>query len=275
MALQCGTTNGGCNGKTGLIRVEYSVPESTYVRYKYPSGNWVKVINGTRFEIHQESMYQGFPCKTTWDYLAVPGQCPPACDTISGTIESGTYPNEIVTIRQDKLPGNPQCPSIPQRICLAINQITKVERDILNGYAATCHRLSVTSQNQICNPCTFKVFDCANTILYENTRDVCPIAEVIPSVYSNEKNTFNLKNTDSNQPLKVIESEANNIKSTLIQLGDTLIKKVDSPKCSTLFPKVCWDCEEDKCPPDTCSVDCGAHICCYNSQGIAVKTILK
>ncbi len=27
------------------------------------------------------------------------------------------------------------------------------------------------------------------------------------------------------------------------------------------------------CPPDTCAVECGDHVCCYNSEGIAIETI--
>lgn len=31
----------------------------------------------------------------------------------------------------------------------------------------------------------------------------------------------------------------------------------------------------DYCPVDTCAVDCGTHVCCYNSQGISVFNYLK
>lgn len=34
-------------------------------------------------------------------------------------------------------------------------------------------------------------------------------------------------------------------------------------------------CGCDKCPPGTCEIDCGDHICCYNSQGIAELVINK
>ncbi|MGK7949882.1 MAG: hypothetical protein AB4368_14130 [Xenococcaceae cyanobacterium] len=32
-------------------------------------------------------------------------------------------------------------------------------------------------------------------------------------------------------------------------------------------------CESEICPPGTCKVDCGDHICCYDSNGIAVAEI--
>ena len=38
---------------------------------------------------------------------------------------------------------------------------------------------------------------------------------------------------------------------------------------------VVCNCEEEKCPPGTCEVDCGNHICCYGSDGVAVVTINK
>ena len=32
---------------------------------------------------------------------------------------------------------------------------------------------------------------------------------------------------------------------------------------------------QETCPPDTCPVDCGDHICCYGSNGIATYSYLK
>jgi hypothetical protein len=37
------------------------------------------------------------------------------------------------------------------------------------------------------------------------------------------------------------------------------------------FPaNVNWECVTNQCPSNTCEVDCGNTICCYNSQGISV-----
>jgi hypothetical protein len=36
-----------------------------------------------------------------------------------------------------------------------------------------------------------------------------------------------------------------------------------------LIYATCPEVELANCPPDTCSVDCGAYVCCYNSQGIS------
>lgn len=40
-------------------------------------------------------------------------------------------------------------------------------------------------------------------------------------------------------------------------------------------PEIEVICDRESCPQNTCSVDCGNHICCYNSQGIVVKSIRK
>lgn len=39
-------------------------------------------------------------------------------------------------------------------------------------------------------------------------------------------------------------------------------------------PDVKVECSEE-CPAGTCEVDCGDRYCCYNSEGIAVKSIKK
>lgn len=36
-----------------------------------------------------------------------------------------------------------------------------------------------------------------------------------------------------------------------------------------------WECSTVTCPFDTCPVDCGSQICCYNSQGISVFNYSK
>lgn len=40
-------------------------------------------------------------------------------------------------------------------------------------------------------------------------------------------------------------------------------------------PVVTWECVGDQCPPNTCEVECGNTICCYNNQGISVLNFLK
>lgn len=54
-----------------------------------------------------------------------------------------------------------------------------------------------------------------------------------------------------------------------------IIKQICST-CNCLPPQVIVECDPDEeCPPNTCAVDCGDHICCYNSEGISIKSIKK
>lgn len=42
----------------------------------------------------------------------------------------------------------------------------------------------------------------------------------------------------------------------------------------SVCPEV-WEAEPKECPPGTCEVDCGNHICCYDSYGIPVDGFTK
>lgn len=294
MALQCGTTNNGCNGIGGVIRVEYTIPDPPYVRYKYPNSDWVNVANGVNFTTEQSNpaSFSGGQCQAQYRFMVKWRQS-----------ETGPWYEEIIGIRNGPITslllrlvsginasyerqGFPVVEGLGRGgyFLIIINDDTAFRYGYIgiydvgrsefirlvraDGLADNCGNLSGGN-------CTFKVFDLNNQIIYQETRDVCPTAEVMPSVYGNNKGNFNVKSVGS-QPLKITENEANNIKSTLIQLGTTTVKKLDSPAGSTLFPKVCWDCEsENNCPENTCSIDCGAHICCYDKNGITVKTLLK
>lgn len=57
------------------------------------------------------------------------------------------------------------------------------------------------------------------------------------------------------------------------KLGQVVLEK-EYDECPQV-EVICADEEQEECPPNTCSLDCGSHICCYNSQGIAVKSISK
>lgn len=299
MTLTCGVTSNGCNGKTGLIRVEYTIPESPYVRYRYPNENWVNVISGTRFENvlnpgEKGKCYTKYNVETEAQYRFTRGWEPEKIVTcryrwtnLDGAIGA------ITSFKAGDLFGGN---SSPPRVYLQYNGRPTNYIDALNypyyvsqhidwnyyNYNYTIYHNIISiirADNQpdncgISGTCTFKVFEVNNKILFQKTDTVCPTAEAMPSIYGNNKGSFNVKSIDE-QPLKVINQEANNLKSTLIQLNNTTVKKLDSPSGATLFPRVCWDCDEDNCPDDTCEVECGSHICCYDKNGIAVKTILK
>ena len=40
-------------------------------------------------------------------------------------------------------------------------------------------------------------------------------------------------------------------------------------------PTITAGCTGQQCPPDTCEVDCGTYVCCYNSQGISTFNYTK
>ncbi len=50
---------------------------------------------------------------------------------------------------------------------------------------------------------------------------------------------------------------------------------VFSKTFDTYCPNITYLCQGNECPPNTCAVDCGNHICCYDNRGIAVQTIAK
>ena len=52
------------------------------------------------------------------------------------------------------------------------------------------------------------------------------------------------------------------------------INKMESP-CPDKRPLYQVFCSGEDCPDGTCKVECGSHYCCYNSEGISVKTIAK
>lgn len=293
MSLQCGTTSNGCNGKAGLIRIEYVIPDPPSVRYKYPNdSDWKKIDRGVRYTQEQSKPvnFSGGQCQNVLYNIYVDAPAYRVDGSYVGRIIRNLRLRGKITLVgwyvdpfgtnlgvQNNLgesaigwsttaglcPTNCNPGSIDAARSVVTSSITRVD-----GQPDNCG-------NPQSGDCTFKVFDVSNQIIFSETRNVCPTAEVMPSVYGNNKGSFNVKNTDASRPLKVVNTETNNLKSTLVQLGATTIKKLDSPSGSTLFPRICWDCEEDKCPSGTCEVDCGVQICCYDSQGIAVKTILK
>lgn len=126
-----------------------------------------------------------------------------------------------------------------------------------------------------------QIFDALNNVVFNREDTTQPEATIVPEAYpsnptSANRGSFRVSNRDPTKLLRVVRETANNRNSVSVFLGDTLIQKLESPLGATLFPRVCWDCEGDeKCPPGTCEVRCGNHICCYNSQGISVKRINK
>jgi hypothetical protein len=317
MALQCGTTSDGCQGKVGTYLIDYTIPDAGCVRYLYPNETWKEVKGATRYttEINNISPTPGQGNGVRYR-ISVYTQANLRISDSKGDRFEGTYypyygaTNEfigpitsIVIRRTDSFGGTTRY--IGLRVVHAGGTATFGSLPIYTGPngSGTLKSLPANSYWQLPElppdypllnlrvtrkdglpedtsgntECIFKVFNEQNAVLFESTREVCPDAIVVPSTYGETKGSFKIGNRDPTKPLKVVNnSTANNIKSTSILLGNTVVKKIDAPVGSTLFPRVCWDCTEDeKCPENTCSVDCGDRTCCYNSLGISVKEIRK
>lgn len=55
--------------------------------------------------------------------------------------------------------------------------------------------------------------------------------------------------------------------------GDYITQICSAPGCPRPEYQVICDCDDEKCPEGTCAIECGDRICCYGSDGIAVKSI--
>lgn len=317
MALQCGTTSDGCQGKTGTYLIDYTIPDAGHVRYRYPNEAWKEIKGATRYTTEIKTISptpgQGIGVRyrisvytqanlrisdsrgdrfegTYYPYYGFTNQFVGPITSIvirrtdsfggatrfiglrvvhaGGTTTFGnlfpyTSPNGGFPIKSLPSGAYWQLPSPPPDYPLLGLQVTRID--------------GLPEDTSGRTECIFKVFNEQNAVLFESIKEVCPDAIVEQSTYGENKGSFKIGNRDPTKLLKVVNnSTANNIKSTSILLGNTIVKKIDAPVGSTLYPRVCWDCTEDeKCPENTCSVDCGDRTCCYNSLGISVKEIRK
>jgi hypothetical protein len=315
--LQCGTTSDGCNGKAGKYRIEYTLVDPSYVRYRYAGEVWREVKDATQ-NLRHELTRQSQPSQ--------PGQCPVRYRFFTRYRRTPTdaWTNRTITmqsnhvgpikqlrlflfsgdVRQDReitfLTGPPPDRFVEGKAnfgeawlyVMAKNLTTGVDFEIRYSVSSsgfgrnTIVRAEYLGMQRIdgqpdnCSPgieeCTFRVLGANNAVIFSEKRTDCPEAVTVPEAYGSNTGSFVVGNSRQNIPLKIVNNEINNQKSTSVLLGNTLIKKLDSPLGSSLFPRVCWDCTEDeKCPENTCSVDCGDRTCCYNALGIAIKVIPK
>ena len=160
----------------------------------------------------------------------------------------------------------------------------------------------------VCSPknsnCIFKVFNCEGKVT-EIVRPECPEVEQIEPELGEEKSitvspipknhyievnnfAYSISSGTSKSASKIsIPPHCLNIykvdgtffnpvaKSNNDEHPLKLIAQVCSAKCSPP-PQVNVIClPPDKCPPGTCEVQCGNHVCCYNSDGISVFSFPK
>jgi hypothetical protein len=130
-----------------------------------------------------------------------------------------------------------------------------------------------------------KIYDCNGILL--KTVD-CPSQPQIqlktPTFYQEKEKAITVKLSDDDfnfNAVQVFKRTINNHKSLRVGLYNTKssffmeLLVFDSPLCTEWYPHVDFVFKKDKkkCPPNTCSVDCGTHRCCYDTAGRLIKQI--
>ena len=270
-----------------LVRVDWNVPEPGGVRYRYSGEDWVNVPNGVRFTISEQSeqiqtarkQFINYPNGFGGSTIKISNFSIAAPDNIP--LQNEVY---LILAKFDDCGtiGNFNCPCRSNRIC---EQLVPLSTPIATNtllVSGTCQNTTLPNswvdiilewrwRSNL--QCIFKVFDVNNQVIYQESRDVCPTAEVYQCQYGKNIGSFNVK-TNNNVTVNQMPV-VNNIRSIVVLDGPTAVKKFDSPGGCNLYPKIELDFEEDKCPPNTCECDCGTHICCFNSSGVAIKVISK
>lgn len=147
-------------------------------------------------------------------------------------------------------------------------------------------------------------------IVYEETRSVCPEVEQLPCRLSDEIKQITIEKIPYLERIEVIDyayqnfglnvlrrdipneclNIYNNLTTSIIPLPGGIPTPSNNPidqdydygfiqqicsasNCPPPAYQVICDCNCESCPKDTCPVECGDHICCYDDNGIAVKSI--
>lgn len=185
-----------------------------------------------------------------------------------------------------------------------------IAADSLHDIECIYVRHHTNCRNELTNTCTFKVYK-NEKIVHQETRDVCPEIEKLdchiksqkeikikkfpylsaieiskigyfteyvngvpyplPSVYPIPDECLNIYRRELFDPLP--ESDPNTPNDLVF--GDFITQICSAPGCPPPQYDVICDCNDscESCPPDTCAVECGEHICCYNDLGVSVKQI--
>lgn len=165
----------------------------------------------------------------------------------------------------------------------------------------------IDAGRETCNTCWFTVYR-GREIVHTELRDDCPEVEQIPCRLSHvikevkiekipylqriEVVPFAYQNIGLNLYSRKIPDEClniyDNLTATITRTGLDIpvptntaqnvyrfVKQICSaPGCPPPEYSVICDCDCEKCPDGTCSVECGNYICCYDtSTGKAVKQI--
>jgi hypothetical protein len=163
-------------------------------------------------------------------------------------------------------------------------------------------------QNCSPNQCQFKVFKNGQTI-YNETRSTCPEVQKISCTLSEQNKAVKVNKLPYLERVEVVPyaylnfglnvfqaaipsnclNIYNNLTTTIIPLFNgfptpsnssqanyNFVDQICSyPGCPPPQFDVICDCQCQSCPGDTCPIECGDHICCYNDYGVSVQTIPK
>ena len=168
------------------------------------------------------------------------------------------------------------------------------------------------TDNQLdnCGDCTFKVY-LDGEIVHEETREECPEVEVLPCRLSDEIKQIQIQKLPFLERIEIVNETReiiytpfplivdNNTPSECLEIYKTLITAptginefVPLPGAVNPYQHITQICSASGCPPPqytvidncngddckscpdgTCPIECDDVICCYDEQGIAVKSI--
>jgi hypothetical protein len=154
--------------------------------------------------------------------------------------------------------------------------------------------------------CDFKVFK-NNVLVYQETRSTCPEVEKIPCTLSTVNKVIEVNKLPYLERVEVVPyaylnfglnvfqapipsnclNIYNNLTTTIIPLSNgfptpsnasqatyNFVDQICSyPGCPPPQFDVICDCQCQSCPGDTCPIQCGDHVCCYNDYGVSVQSI--
>ena len=131
-----------------------------------------------------------------------------------------------------------------------------------------------------------QVKDCGGNLLADVTFPTQPEVEIKPSLmpeeWSSEEVSAPLRQSlgypIEGYYLVLDKANLNQIKVRLRHDSDSafewLVKLFERHPCADGQTQVKIECsDEHSCPAGTCEVSCSGHRCCYNSEGISVKTL--
>ena len=165
----------------------------------------------------------------------------------------------------------------------------------------------VDEGSETCTECTFTIYK-NQEVVHSEQRENCPQVEILPCRLRDEVKEIKIEKSAYLQRIEVrdhaleffgypaplirkvpIPPHCLNIYNTYTLAAPNLSDLVpapgvinpylfvqqicSAPGCPPPEYQVICDCECESCPDGTCPVDCGAHVCCYEASGTAIKSI--